>query len=248
MLDSLEAAGRLEGALIIVTADHGEEFFEHQSRGHRATLFDEVLRIPLLIRDPGEKTARHVGAQVGLVDVLPTIAGFAGLEPPATSTGVDLGPAARGAALESRPMISSLMQYHGEFGYFFIESYRLPDSKLIRSMSLEDDRLVLMRGQLFDLSSDPAELNSLVTKGSVRDTRRWPEMQAAFDRLRELQAKSSPAPRSERTTSVREIFVDKLAGLGYAGEDGDTSQLASPGMALPWPPGARREPEDTPAD
>ena len=245
MLASLEAAGRLENTLVIVTSDHGEEFFEHGGRGHRAGLYDEVLRVPLLVRDP--RTAdptRHIGAQVGLVDVLPTIAGFAGLTPPSTSLGIDLGPAVAGAPLESRPMISSLMQHNTKYGYFFMESYRLPEAKLIRSMVLGDDRqLELVRAELFDLSSDPGETRSRTNKASARELPIWATMERDFDGLRARFAASNPAPREARATSVREVFAADLAGLGYAGESEEAAELVSPGLSLPWPPGPRPAPK-----
>lgn len=243
MLDSLEAAGRLEDALVIVTADHGEEFFEHGGRGHRTGLYDEVLRIPLLVRDPrvpSTGAARHQGTQVGLVDILPTIAGFAGLTPPPTNTGIDLGPAVAGEPMASRPMISSLMQHNPDLGYFFVESYRTPEFKLIRSMTLgEDQELKLVRGELYDLAKDPGESQNLVTKDTIGATPRWREMVSAFDALRARFEATPHAGRTERATTIREVFAADLAGLGYAGEGGEADEPASPGLSLPWPPGPR---------
>lgn len=240
MLASLEAAGRLESTLVIVTGDHGEEFFEHGNRGHRTGLYDEVLRVPLMIRDPRSLEARHVAEQVGLVDILPTIAGFAGLEAPATSTGVDLSAAVAGQPLATRPMISSLMQHHNELGYFFVESYRTEAAKVIRSMTLnEAGELELVRGEIFDLKLDPGETRSLVTKSTIMDTPRWAEMEAAFDKLRTKFHTLSPVSRLDRSTTIREVFASDLGGLGYAGEAGEEPELVSPGLSLPWPPGPR---------
>lgn len=94
-VDSLLAAfDRRAGAdrsLVVLTADHGEEFQDHRSMGHAFTFYDEVLRVPLVVRDRSRlEAARRSGAPVSLLDVLPTILDAAGVEAP---------PAARGRSL-----------------------------------------------------------------------------------------------------------------------------------------------------
>ncbi len=77
--------------LAIVTSDHGEEFLEHGGFGHGATLFEEVIRVPLLVRLPeGLPRAEIVSEPVSLVDVLPTILEVAGVPPPADLDGMSL--------------------------------------------------------------------------------------------------------------------------------------------------------------
>lgn len=87
----LRAEGRLENTLLVVTADHGEEFLEHGGWWHGTTLYDEQLRVPLIVRLPG---AQHAGArvpwQVRQVDVAPSIAAAASLAVPATWQGKPL--------------------------------------------------------------------------------------------------------------------------------------------------------------
>lgn len=240
MLDSLEAAGRLENTLIIVTSDHGEEFFEHGGRGHRATLYDEVLHVPLMVRDPRSTTPREVEAQVGLIDVMPTALGFAGLASPATSTGIDLGPSVAGAPLESRPMLSSLMQHHHQLGYLFVESLRMPDSKLIRTLSLKPGgQLELVRAELFDLGQDSQESRSLTNRKDAPSTKAWSELEAEMAKVRgQWEAAKGTAPE-DRATAIREVFEADLADLGYAEGQTPGEPQASPGLGLPWPPGPR---------
>ena len=59
ILAELERSGRGQQALIVVTSDHGEEFFEHGSKGHQRTLFDEVIKVPLIF----SWVARHKRGQ-----------------------------------------------------------------------------------------------------------------------------------------------------------------------------------------
>jgi arylsulfatase A-like enzyme/HEAT repeat protein len=79
------------GAIIIVTADHGEEFDEHGGRYHGTSLYEEQVRVPLVIVVPG--VAPHVVAgPVELIDLAPTILGLVDIPAPARIRGTDLGP------------------------------------------------------------------------------------------------------------------------------------------------------------
>lgn len=79
------------GAIVILTADHGEEFDDHGSRYHGSTLYDEQVRVPLIIAIPG--VAPHVvGGQVELIDLAPTILGLLDIPVPVRMRGTDLGP------------------------------------------------------------------------------------------------------------------------------------------------------------
>ena len=92
ILALLEKKGLLAETLVVLFADHGEEFSEHQREeeergadprgiygtGHGHALYDEILRVPLVVWSPGE-TARRDMSPVGLADVAPTIVARAGL-------------------------------------------------------------------------------------------------------------------------------------------------------------------------
>jgi arylsulfatase A-like enzyme/HEAT repeat protein len=79
------------GAIVIVAADHGEEFDEHGGRYHGSTLFDEQVRVPLIIAVPG-LAPRVVPSPVELVDIAPTVLGLIDLPVPPRMRGTDLGP------------------------------------------------------------------------------------------------------------------------------------------------------------
>lgn len=88
--------------VIVVTSDHGEEFEEHGFLKHAVTLFDEVVRVPLLIDAPGGPGGRRVHEVVRLVDVVPTLAELLGAAPEASVAsrwaGISLAGAVRGTA------------------------------------------------------------------------------------------------------------------------------------------------------
>jgi arylsulfatase A-like enzyme len=73
ILDVLRERGRYDGALIVLTADHGEELFDHGGFGHAYSLHQENLHVPLYVKLPGQRDARVVDELVQLEDVYPTV-------------------------------------------------------------------------------------------------------------------------------------------------------------------------------
>jgi arylsulfatase A-like enzyme len=99
LFEALRAAGHAESTVAVVTADHGEEFGEHGSFQHGASLFEETLRVPLVFWAPGRIDAgRRVATPVSLVDLTPTLLALAGLAAPAGLDGRDLSQLLRGGA------------------------------------------------------------------------------------------------------------------------------------------------------
>ena len=64
MLDHLKARGLDRSTLVVVTSDHGEEFLEHGSWEHQKTLYEEVIRIPLVLAGPARPSGTRAGASV----------------------------------------------------------------------------------------------------------------------------------------------------------------------------------------
>lgn len=86
-----ETRKRRPGTVVIVAADHGEEFDEHGGRYHGSTLYEEQLHIPLIISVP-DVTPRVVDGEVQLIDVAPTVLNLLDIPVPARMRGTDLGP------------------------------------------------------------------------------------------------------------------------------------------------------------
>jgi len=89
-------------AVVIITADHGEEFGEHGGRYHGSTVYEEQVRVPLLILGPGVKPGR-VATPVQTIDLLPTTLSALGIPRPARIRGRDLGPLLAGRAKPDDP-------------------------------------------------------------------------------------------------------------------------------------------------
>jgi arylsulfatase A-like enzyme len=98
-----EARARRPGTIVIVAADHGEEFEEHGGRYHGSSLYEEQLRIPLIVSIPGAapdvvdiprapKVPKVIDGQVELFDVTPTVLALLDISVPVRMRGTDLGP------------------------------------------------------------------------------------------------------------------------------------------------------------
>jgi arylsulfatase A-like enzyme len=90
ILDLLEREGLHDDTIVIVTADHGEEFMEHGSIVHTKTLYDELLHVPLILRGPGVPRGVRVRSIASLIDIAPTVLALVGLRPPSGIDGIDL--------------------------------------------------------------------------------------------------------------------------------------------------------------
>lgn len=93
ILGAIEAQGLSADTLIVCVADHGEEFWEHGGVEHGRTVYDEVVRVPLLMRWPGHLPAgRRVAAVARITDVAPTILDLIGIAAPSRVDGESLLP------------------------------------------------------------------------------------------------------------------------------------------------------------
>ncbi len=112
LLDALERTGLASSTIVVILSDHGEAFGVHRVAGermyfHGQTLYDEVLRVPLLVRVPGLEP-RVVDDVVGLIDVAPTLLDAFGVAAPASFVGRSLLPLIEGLTLPARPVFAEL--------------------------------------------------------------------------------------------------------------------------------------------
>jgi arylsulfatase A-like enzyme len=163
--DALTADGRLAHAWFIVVADHGEELWDHGGFLHGHTLYDELLRVPLVIvPPPGESTppGQVVDAQVRIEDVAATLIDIAGL-PADTAGGAPtldgrtlLPLITRAAAPDApRPVVAGFLQIPGGLRY----AVRTPHRKLINPTAPGGGWPVL-----FDLDKDPHETTNVMAQ------------------------------------------------------------------------------------
>jgi arylsulfatase A-like enzyme len=189
LIEGLAAAGRLDDAVVVLTSDHGEEFGEHGRLGwHSHTLYDELLRVPLLLKLPrGEGVGRIVAAPVRLIDLAPTLLEAAGVPAPPQFAGRSLLPFARGGDPRELPAVASLDEERGTSHAIRWQGWKLYD------------------GRLFDLARDPGET---VDRGAGEAGRR-----AELERLLAavLADRAAGGPSAELDAAAEQ----ELRALGY---------------------------------
>jgi len=197
VLDHLKARGLDRGTLVVVTSDHGEEFLEHGSWEHQKTLYEEVVRVPLVVSGPGV-AARREPAQTSLLDVMPTILAWAGVPPSSAQQGRSLL-----AAVGEREMYGETDHTTDQTRKLFLRA-GAGRWKAILSLSPEGEQ---RRCEWYDLASDPGETKDAAVPLAFADavraraTRRW----------QEARGKGGPGPAVQLTPEQRE----RLRALGY---------------------------------
>ncbi len=216
--DDLDSAGQLNDTLVIVTADHGEEFLEHAQAGHGAALHREVLRVPLLFWGPGIPAGRSVDAPVAQADLLPTLLELLDVPPSPHATGRSLVRQIRDQTpLEAAPIYSEAWLGTAETANLAkldipqpTFAVQLGDRKLIRRTTDGGPEY-----QYFDLARDPEEsLDRFREQAeSASDLIRLADAYAA--RAHMETRRRAPAPAHPGLDPER---VEMLRSLGYVEE------------------------------
>lgn len=159
LLDELQRVGRLERALVIVSADHGESF-ERNFIGHAGPLLhDAVLRIPLVIKLPGQSLGRVVDQPVSQADLAPTLLDLAGAAALPRAEGRSLRPLLEGAALAPAPVFSMSMERQSRFQPLRVGHYAVIDGPHKLIWHLGEDTV-----ELYDLPRDARERDNLAER------------------------------------------------------------------------------------
>jgi arylsulfatase A-like enzyme len=192
---TVDIVRRLGGTntLVVLTSDHGEEFLEHGALTHGSTLYDEVLRVPLIVAGPGVSEGHRVSAMVSLMDIVPTLLERAGGPADATLDGRSLAGFLRGAGQASAADVIAL-QTSAHDGSVRLRGLRSRSHKLVA-----DD--ATGRQDVYDLGADPGERRP--AGGSPEAAR----LARLLSGLRPLAA----SPVSEPAPAEREA----LRALGY---------------------------------
>lgn len=113
VIEAIDKNGLTDSTLVVVLSDHGEAFGVHQVAGqkmffHGQTLYDELLRVPVIMRLPGAKPVA-IDDPIMLIDLGPTVLDMLGLAIPDQMVGRTVLPAVLGEPLEARPIYAQLM-------------------------------------------------------------------------------------------------------------------------------------------
>lgn len=229
--NKLQEDGWGEDLILVVTSDHGEEFFDHGGTSHGYSLYEEMIRVPLLIHAPGLLPAGvRVTAPVRSLDLFPTLCELLGIAPPAGLQGESLVPLVRGASSAPRPVFSEhredpILRRIG-LSPGSMTSLRSGRWKLIVN-ELASQVLAKPELELYDLEADPDE--------RVNVAATHPEVVARL--RREFEAFAALREQTRRTTEVAELPPEALAdlsALGYLGDQDEEEPDAAAAADL-WP-------------
>lgn len=196
LVEALKERGLYEDTLMVFTSDHGEEFGEHGAIGwHSHSLYDELLRVPLMIRFPGgEHGGRVVGEQVRSLDIAPTIAATLGLPIPDVFAGTDLTRSITGDETLSLLAISRMDRRRG-----------------IERSSIRADRWKMMTpGFLYDLENDPREQWDTPSFKTAADRDAIEQLRQALE-----DALAEREPLEPEQVAPSEATLEELRALGY---------------------------------
>ncbi|HEX9620799.1 MAG TPA: sulfatase [Polyangiaceae bacterium] len=151
---SLEELDLLDRTVLVLSADHGEALGEHGIPHHGGSLYEVLLRVPLVIRVPGVEP-RRVAAPVALIDIAPTLLDLVGAATPGQYMGQSLVPFLRGeAARLTRPIAADQVSVKA----MLFRRFKVIDNRRRNTV------------ELFDLETDPNEKRNLYGEVPERDT------------------------------------------------------------------------------
>jgi arylsulfatase A-like enzyme len=213
LLSLLEELGIDDSTLVVVTSDHGEDLegrFPRFAADHGHSLFDELLRVPLVVYDPTrEFPVKRVRHQVRTVDVLPTILDLLGVPGEPEADGRSLVPLMTGAERGDRAAFAHL-KLHGPERV----AVRFGGFKLIRQVPPEDADAPGAGGPprmaLYDLRRDPGERRNVARVRPKRRRQIALRLDAILGRIAEEGQASYPT-----VTEVPPALRERLEALGY---------------------------------
>ena len=177
LMDAMEASGLLDNTYVIILSDHGQ-LFERGVHGHASRLmYDGVLHVPMLISAPGQTTRVDIHEPTGNVDLLPTLASIMNVQPPARFDGRRL-PVSGEEVDTNRSLYAMLANENSAFQTLGRGSFVIIQGthKLIwyTGYSGYEDSV-----ELYDLNTDPHEMNDLSSADPVRTKQMKEELLAA---------------------------------------------------------------------
>ncbi len=204
LVNELRLMGLYDDALVIITADHGEEFGDHGGFEHGHTLYDELIRVPLIIKPPPDLTPiQHVvDTQVRLVDIMPTVFSWLGVDKPSSFVGESLFPLMSGESDEDRIAFSESTLYGMEQ-----IAWRTPRYKLIIARGEAGE----LAAELYDWRADAGEMVNLMARRRDVANELYREL-STFHKDLQNRAKTMSTPTSK---DISPQVIESLRSLGY---------------------------------
>ncbi|HTS71429.1 MAG TPA: sulfatase [Terriglobia bacterium] len=201
LLRELEQLDLLANTFVVITADHGEAFLEHAFVEHTECLYDEVLRVPMIVSGPGLGGGKRIRAQARSLDIMPTLLDLCGLSSGAEVQGVSLLPWIHGVRSDDLLAVSETERGGGQIA--------LCDGRFKLIVGKSDDRM-----EIYDLESDPGEKQNLADRRP--DLRGIMKGQlASWESQTRACAQRFGQEALEQSVELNAEVVGRLTDLGY---------------------------------
>ncbi|MBN2717488.1 MAG: sulfatase [Deltaproteobacteria bacterium] len=211
VVDTMASLDLLDNSWLIITADHGEEHFDHGSFFHGLQYTDEVVRIPLIIRAPGGQwgAGNQVAYSACQQDLSPTIMGIFGTMAPSQAEGKSLMPLMTGEEKADRTCYMEMSMLKDARGSNIENQYRkhaLFDGryKVIQSLDGSDTRV-------YDLDNDALEKHML----SASHPGAFKSIRALHQYVRNRQPSLDKRPLTNAPATLPDDVGESLKNLGY---------------------------------
>jgi arylsulfatase A-like enzyme len=207
LFDVLKKNDLWEDSVVIVTSDHGEEFFDHGNKGHKRTLYAESVHVPLIVKYPRSASTGRDPRLVSLVDLFPTILELAGTRSPRPHQGESL------LVAEPVPDRSIFFELLSTFYYRRGDGagFRREDEGLL-GIRRDDHKLIVVdsedRAELYRMSSDRSEQRDI----SAEEPERVAELRSALAAWRE---ESRSLSQGSADAELDAAQIERLRALGY---------------------------------
>jgi arylsulfatase A-like enzyme len=205
LVDALRRSGQLERTLLVVTADHGEEFYEHRNWRHGNQLYNEVVHVPLMFRFPANPQAARRSDLAMTVDVFPTLLALVD-GAPVDDPALDGRPLFAAGAGEAAPAVFA-EHWWFDGGTYSSRMIRRGGMKLLES---HDDARGQDRTELYDLATDASEQRNLLENPTAVSENSLGELQGLLARYGDKVSVASAVK-----VDVEQSTKERLRQLGY---------------------------------
>ena len=156
----LKASGTLDNTIVILTSDHGQ-LFERGVHGHETPLlYESLLKIPLLILQPGQTARTDIYSPTSAIDLLPTLASLCGIVPPAWAEGEILPGVEPATQARNRTIFAIEAKENSKFANFSICTIALREGAY-KFIYYQGYKNYSDRWELYNLENDPEEMEDL---------------------------------------------------------------------------------------
>jgi arylsulfatase len=220
-IGSLEERGLMENTTLILTADHGDGFGEHGYYLHAHHHYDEIIRVPLIVKSPAYKGNGHVFHLTQAIDLLPTMVGLGGGKPRKALPGRDIADMLKGPVDNDRLGLCEYNAFGIRRSSMFSHKWRailqlpaneeeflkhIPRKSLLPSVNFKREVL-----HLYDRAKDPRDMKNI----SRRLKKQPKEVRDMVDSLRTYMENAPEPNKDVDPKKVDKAILDDLRSLGY---------------------------------